>query len=353
MATRILIRTPNHLGDCIMALPMINEAREAYPGAAVTIVTPEHLQELFVRNPAIDAILTIPKRYVHGVMAVFKVKEIIASGGYDVGFIMPPSFGAASGFKLAGIPERIGYIADGRRLLLTKPLPLPSPLNSEHRSKVYFDLLRRGSGAALEYVKPKLFLDEEDEHRGIKLLSGYDIGEETPYVVVAFRAVAESRRWGIERYTKLVERLVDEHDLHVVLVGSSDDIRAGDEIVNGLSSDRWRALGRVANMAGKTALRELAAVCARALLFVGNDSGPAHLAAAVGIPIVVLSGADDPKETSPSSNQKRLIRREQLDCIACVKNKCPLKGNDFMRCMTDISVDEVLDQIKAVLYPSE
>ncbi len=343
MGQKILIRTPNHLGDCVMALPMINEAREAYPGASITILTPEHLQELFHRNPGVDKILTIPSSHVHGVMAIFKIKEIIAPHNFEIGFILPPSFGAASGFKLAGIKERIGYIADGRRLLLSKPLPLPTPLNSEHRSTIYFDLLRRGSGKELEYVKPKLFLDEEDGRQGMELLSGYGIKEDDNYAVVAFRAVGESRRWGIDNYTELSRRLIDQFEMKVVLVGSSADRENGEEIIVGAGN------GRIANLAGKTSLRELAAICANAEVFVGNDSGPAHLAASVGIPIVVLSGADDPKETSPISSQKRLIYRDTLECISCVKNKCPMKGDDAMRCMKEIAVDDVVLQIHELL----
>jgi heptosyltransferase-2 len=353
MSTQVLIRTPNHLGDCVMALPMISETREAYPGAAVTVITPEHLQELFLRNPAIDRILTIPPRYVHGVIAVFKVKDIIAPHSFDVGYILPPSFGAASGFKLAGVKERIGYVADGRRLLLTKPLPLPTPLNSEHRSKIYFDLLRRGSGVSLEYVKPKLFLDEDDERRGTELLGGYGIGESVPYAVVAYQAVAESRRWGIENYTALVGQIVTDSDLHVVLVGSQADAKAGEQILEGISKAHATGRERVANLSGKTTLRELAAICSRARIFVGNDSGPAHLAASVGIPLVVLSGADDPRETSPISSTKRLIYREQLPCISCVKNKCPLSGDDHMRCMKEITVDAVLAQIRDLLASAQ
>lgn len=345
MSVRILIRTPNHLGDCVMALPMISETREAYPDSTVTVLTPDHLSELFTGNPGIDNILTIPNEHVHGLLSVFKIKDIITPDDFDIGYVLPPSFGAASAFKLAGIEERVGYIADGRRLLLTRPLPLPTPLNSEHRSKVYFDLLRRGSGAVIDYIEPKLFLSEADIEAGLMLLDGFGIGEDEKYAVIAFRAVAESRRWGETKYTELSRRLIDDFGLKIVLIGSTSDRKAGDEIVQELDPDD----DTVANLAGKTSLRELAAICSRAGVFIGNDSGPAHLAAAVGVPIVVLSGADDPKETSPLSTHKRLIYLDHLECISCVKNKCPLKEDDFMRCMKDITVDEVVKQISDLL----
>jgi len=343
MSLKIVIRTPNHLGDCVMAMPMINETREAYPGAGITVLTPENMVELFQNNPGIDELLTIPTPYIHGLLSVFKIKDILTPHDFDIGYILPPSFGAASAFKLAGVEERVGYIVDGRRLLLTKPLPLPTPLNSQHRSTVYFDLLRRGSGAALEPVKPKLFLADEDSHRGMALLAGYDISDIDQYAVVAFRAVAESRRWGTENYRALVSESINRFGLKVVLVGSAQDQAVGEEISEG------REDGTVANLAGKTSLRELAAICSRAQVFVGNDSGPAHLAAAVGVPVVVLSGADDPKETSPIASRKRLIYLDHLECISCVKNKCPLKGDEFMRCMKEITVDQVCNSVAELI----
>jgi len=339
MSTKVLIRTPNHLGDCLMALPMISEAREAYPGASITVLVPENLAELFEFNPGIDDIITIPTSHVHGLLAVVKIKDLISPGKFDIGYILPPSFGAAASFKLAGVKERVGYIADGRRLLLTRPLPLPTPLNSAHRSTLYFDLLRRGAGIDMEYVRPKLFLNDADVERGSGLLADYGIMEDDEYAAVAFQAVAESRRWGTANYIDLIKYLIANYGLKIALIGTEDDRRVGDEIAEAAGTSE------VKNLAGKTSIREAAAVMSRARLFVGNDSGPAHLAAAVGIPIVVLSGADDPKSTSPMAAEKRLFYLDGLDCISCVKNKCPLKGEQRMQCMTGISLDMVSTEI--------
>ncbi len=335
MAKSILIRTPNHLGDCVMALPTINQAGEAYPGAKITLLAPRHLAELFRPNPGIDAVIPLPPEHVHGLMAVVKIKDLIADKHFDVGYILPPSFGSAAGFKLGGVKERIGYIADGRRLLLTRPLALPEPLNSKHRSELYFDLLRRGAGEDFPYVKPKLFLSDDDVAEGIELLNGFGVTQRDKYAAIAFRAVAESRRWGRENYTELIKRLIADHALKVVLIGSADDRADGDAIAAATSTKE------VINLAGKTSIREAAGILSRAKVFVGNDSGPAHLAAAVGAPVVVLSGADDPKATSPLAAKKKLIYLEHLECISCERNKCPLKGDEHMQCMKLIPVEMV------------
>jgi len=340
MSLKVLIRTPNHLGDCIMASPMINETREAYPGATVTLLVPDPLAELFEQNPAIDEIISIPTAHVHGLIAVMKIKERISQHKFEVGFILPPSFGSAAAFKLAGVKERIGYISDGRRLLLSRPLTLPTPLNSAHRSELYFNLLRRGAGVELEFTRPKLFLNDEDLRHGLQTLSNFRLSEHDNYAAIAFRAVAESRRWGTDKYIKLIKVIVSRYNFKVVLVGSAEDRRVGDEIAASAGAKE------VVNLAGKTTLREAAAILSNSRFFVGNDSGPAHLAAAVGIPLVVLSGADDPKSTSPVSPRKKLIYLDHLDCISCVKNKCPLKGDAYMQCMRGITVEMVVEQIE-------
>jgi len=339
MSQKIIIRAPNHLGDCVLALPMINETREAYPGSTLTLLVPEKLGELFESNQAIDKIIKFPGRHAHGLAGVFKLREFIKDEEFDIGYVLPPSFSSASVFKLSGVKERIGYITDGRRLLLTKPLPLPAPINSCHRSELYFNMLKRAAGIELQFVKPKIFLSDEDITRGQKVLKDFGIKDGEKFAAIAFRAVGESRRWGLEKYLELAKRLIAEHSLKVVLIGKDDDRTEGDKIASGAGSTR------VFNLAGKTGVRELSSILTQALMFIGNDSGAAHLAAAVGTPIVVISGADDPKETSPLASQKKLLYLSELECISCVKNKCELKGEAFMQCMKGISVEMVMKAI--------
>ena len=336
MSIKIVIRAPNHLGDCVLALPMINEVREAHPGSSVTLLAPENLSEVYDNNQAVDRIIKFPDTYKHGLAGVFKLKEYIKNEEFEIGYVLPPSFSSASVFKLAGVRERIGYIADGRRLLLTKALPLPSPINAAHRSETYFNLLRRSVDTEIAYVKPKIFLSDEDIGRGQKLLKDFGINEGEKFAVISFRAVGESRRWGIDKYTELTKRIISEHDSKVVLVGLDADRLEGDKIAASAGESK------VSNQAGKTGVRELASVLSQSSMFIGNDSGVAHLAAAVGAPVVVLSGADDPKETSPLASKKKLLYLSNLDCISCVKNKCTLNGDQFMQCMKGISVDVVM-----------
>ena len=343
MAEKILIRTPNHLGDCVMALPMINETREAHPGSTVTVLVPEPMVSLFRNNLAIDELIPFPSKYLHGLIAVTKIKELLQGKDLTMAYILPPSFGAAAGIKLAGIKERVGSSADGRRLLLSKPLPLPVPLHAEHRSELYFNLLRRGAQADLNYTKPKIFFNDDEINHARTILAGFGLADSQSFIVIAFQAVAESRRWGQDNYTELCKQLITHCDQKIVLVGGETDHRVGEAIVEAAGKQN------VINLSGKTDIRETASVMSLAALFIGNDSGPAHLAAASGIPVVILSGADDPRSTSPMAADKVLLYEDKLGCISCVKNKCPLKGDEFMACMKLITVNRVLEAARLFL----
>lgn len=343
MSTQLVIRAPNHLGDCVMALPMISDAREAIPGSNVTLLVPESLHELFLHVSGIDRIVPIPARYTHGLTGVMYVRDLLRAQTYDIGFILPPSFGAASSFALAGVKTRIGYISDGRRLLLTKPLPLPAPLISEHRSKLYYDLLRRGLGVAFEHRPPRLHVTEAMTDVGQQLLRQFRVEPATPVCVIGFRAVAESRRWGTTHYAELSRWLIEHHGMSVVLIGTADGATDAEQILAQVDSPR------ICSLAGKTSLTELQAVISCARLFIGDESGAAHLAAALGLPVVVAAGAAAPSETGPLARQRAIVRLEELDCLGCVKNSCPLPGAEFMRCMKRLTPDHMQAAVALIL----
>jgi len=236
-------------------------------------------------------------------------------------------------FKLAGVSGRIGYAGDARSILLTRVV---KPVAEKtHRARTYIHLFEQLTGRKAVFKNPSVYLSYENIAAGEKVLGEHALTYDSAYAVIAPRAVAESRRWGSDRYGQLAAKLVTEVNCGVILLGITADAEAGEEV-------RQQAPEKIINLCGKTILPEAAAIASFARLFVGNDSGMAHLAGAVGCPVVVLSGPDDPRETSPLCEKKTVIIKE-LDCISCVKNRCPKSGDAFMQCMEMISVDEVFD----------
>ncbi len=334
---KLIIRVPNWVGDAVMALPTVDAAAEATGASSVAVMTRPLAAPLYEHHPTVDKVVVIDDQQAR-VLGPYRASRMIKEDNYDVGLILPASLSSALIFKLAGVAGRVGFAGDSRSYLLTRAVPPPGEVT--HRAKQYLYLLEQITGVSLPLKSPRLALSHDDIARGEKVLTGHSLSYDDRYVVMAPQATAASRRWGAANYGRLAARLTAEYDCAVVLIGSLKERAAGDDI-------RTAAGARVINLCGETDLLTAATVASFARLFVGNDSGLAHLAGAVGCPLVVLSGADNPDETSPLCDRKRVIIKD-IDCIRCVKNICPLSGDAFMRCMKLITVDEVSDAAREV-----
>jgi heptosyltransferase-2 len=329
--SKIIIRTPNHLGDSLMAQPAVAAFAASRPNDDISILIPEWARPVYRNIPDV-LLLLVESRYLHGMKAITYQSDLLKKEGFETGVLLTPSFSSALIFYLAGVKNRFGYNTDGRSLLLSQRRE-HKDVARLHRSEQYRHLLEEVAGIELKAGRPAMTVMNPALETAVELLGDNKIDPEEGFVAVAARAVAPSRRWGSENYALLSRRILKELRLRVVLVGSTAERRAGNEVAGEEEG--------IVNICGQTDMETAAAVLSMAKLFIGNDSGLAHVAAAVGISMVVLSGADKPAETSPISDKKTVIIRDNLDCISCVKNICPQKGEAFMRCMKDITVDEV------------
>lgn len=329
---KIVIRTPNHLGDCIMARPAVKAFAEQLNDIETHLLLPDYAQPLFEDIHGISYIPVMPER-LHGHRAITYQTQLLRGENFDIGIALPPSFSSGLILFLSDIKERFGYPGEGRSAVLNRVYHNPN-YKKYHRSRQYRMILEYVAKKELIPDLSPIHFSDQTISRSDEILS--EMGKKTSdnYIVIAPRAVAESRRWGTDNYHIFAKKIIERHNLKIVLLGTANEHQAGEEIK--------RDSPDIINLCGKTDLYSAGAVMQKAALFVGNDSGLAHLAAAVGTPLVVLSGADDPSETSPVSKKKTVIIKDYLDCISCVKNICPREGDYFMKCMKDISVDDVL-----------
>jgi heptosyltransferase-2 len=297
-AGAVVVRAPNHLGDVVLALPALRAA-----GADVLVrasLAPLlHLAGLGGR--------IIP---FNGVVAAARA---LRAARYEKGVLLPPSFSSALIFALGGVKARRGTDTDGRSILLTDPVPVTS-LERLHRSTQYLRLVGEtvAEGAALI---PRLNVPRPS-HEG-RVVGVFPGGN------------APSRRWEPARFDELVRRLAKRGD-RVVVFGGPTERQLTARVAGNAATD----------LGGKTDLAQLALGIASCDLLVTNDTGPLHLAAAVGTPTVSLWGAGDPLVTGPLGAGHRLLRHPELDCVPCTKNDCPL-AVDRYRCLTVITVDDV------------
>lgn len=337
--SKIIIRTPNHLGDSLMAQPATAAFAAGRISDDIYLLIPEWAEPIYRSIPDVLLIL-VENQYLHGLKAITYQSDLLKKENYNVGLLLTPSFSSALIFYLAGVKTKIGYKGDGRSLLLNDVLD-PRNVAAMHRSVRYRKLLEHYGREDLTIAPPHLTVMNPAVEEAVNILADIGVDLKKGFVAIAPRAVAASRRWGSGNYGALAKRIIDELNLDIVLIGATNEYAAGQEIAGSNS--------RVFNICGKTNIETAGAVLSIARLFVGNDSGLAHLAAAVDTPLVVLSGADKPSETSPISDKKTVVIKNHLDCISCVKNDCPKKGDDYMRCMKEITVDEVLSAVTARL----
>jgi heptosyltransferase-2 len=336
---KTIIRVPNHLGDCLMAQGAIRAFAEMTPDREIFLILPAWARSIYDHIPYIR-LLPVSGNKLHGLKAIGHQTRKIRREKFGSGIVLTPSFSSALIMFLAGIKSRCGYDGEGRGILLNVRIPTEN-VGGKHRSERYHYLLERVAGHPLNHLKPSLSHSEQAINRAGEILKRHGVVPEAGFIVIAPQAVAPSRRWGSANYRDLALNIIEEMGLAIVLLGTENEYGAGQEIKHDHD--------RIVNLCGQTDIEPAGAVMSLAKMFVGNDSGLAHLAAAVQTPLVVLSGADKPAETSPISDKKTVIIRSDLDCISCVKNVCPLKGERFMRCMREITVSDVYAEIVSLI----
>nr|MBN2276834.1 lipopolysaccharide heptosyltransferase II [candidate division Zixibacteria bacterium] len=338
----IVIRIPNHLGDAIMAQPAVTAFVRHCPEDRISLMLPDYTAPIYDFADRV-ALIGLQGRDLHGFRAIMAQRKLLSGMKYDLGYLLTPSFSSALSFFLAGVRRRCGYITDHRGPLLNGGLRPPGD-GVWHRSRQYRHILESNLSLHLKSERPEIKPTDHAIGAAVGLLAAHGIRKGDAFVALAPQAIAPSRRWGSDRYGQLTRSIISEIGVGVVLIGTIHEKAAGDEIA--------RDNPDMVNLCGETDIATATAVLSLARLFVGNDSGLAHLAAAVGLPLVVLSGADRPAETSPLADKKIVIIKDNLECISCVKNNCPLNGKAYMRCMEDITVDEVFQAVRK-LWPNE
>lgn len=329
----IIVRMPNWIGDLIMATPVLTDLRAAFPDAQITAMCKAPICDLLKKDEAIDELFCFTKPQ-NEFLRRQDLRNIIAkieAGKYDTGILLTNSFSSAWWFWNGKVERRIGFSAHFRRFLLTDPLPFPKNRKSEHQVETYKHLLAP-LDIPVSKTAPRLYVTgkEVEESKQLLYQRGYVKGK-TLIGINPGAAYGTAKCWPPERFRALALKLLNETDGWIVFFGDAASFSLVKEICSGLPE-------RVINLAGVTSLRELACLVKDCSVLVTNDSGPMHIGAAFGTPLVALFGSTDEKATGPYGQMDGVINKH-VKCAPCFKRVCPI---DF-RCMNSISVDEVAD----------
>ena len=328
---RILVRAPNWVGDAVMSLPVLAGLKRLFPLAEITVLAAPRVAPLFAAQPGVTEII----RYPSGQGKWQVLWEL--RGRFDVGLALPNSMESALGLWLVGVPTRVGYNTDARRLFLKEAVSNHRELAGLHTVFYLLGLLKALGGVAT-FTPPTLYVEPEEEAVGAHLLAEADLPGQGPWVGLSpGAAYGPAKRWPAARFAALGRELQREFGARLVLLGGNEERPVADEVKEQLQTP-------VADLVGRTSLRQALGVLSQLKLLVTNDSGLMHAAAALSVPLVALFGSTDPGATGPFTSRATVIRHP-LPCSPCFKRTCE---TDYA-CLTAISVDEVAAAARAWL----
>ena len=329
---RIVVRGTNWIGDAVMTTPALSALRAAYPESEIVMLANPLVAELFRVHPAIDRVMVYDRKGAHnGISGFFSMAAELRRERFDLAVLLQNAIEAALLAFVARIPCRAGYTTDGRRLLLTAPVPVSQADKRLHHTAYYLELLRR---LGIEGGDGRLCLAvTADEQAWAKSV----VGEDPVIAVNPGAAYGSAKRWIPERFAAVADQLAQRYQARIVLTGGPGEKEIGRDIASAMHHD-------VINMVGQTSVRQMMALLANSRLLVTNDSGPMHVASAFDIPIVAVFGSTDHTTTCPASERVRIVRKE-TDCAPCLLRQCPTDH----RCMTAIEAQDVFSAACALL----
>ncbi|MBN2233134.1 MAG: lipopolysaccharide heptosyltransferase II [Deltaproteobacteria bacterium] len=333
---RILVRGTNWIGDAVMTTPALAALRRRFPGAEIVMLANPPVAALFSPHPAVNRVMVYDKSGMHrGVAGRRRLCRKLRAARFDLALLLQNAFEAALIARIAGIPRRAGYATDGRGFLLTDAVAIGAGDRRLHHTAYYLELLRRlGLADAAAGTELSLQCTPEESLQAQRLLSGRH-----PVVINPGAAYGSAKRWLPERFAAVADTLAREYSVPIVITGGPEEVEIAGDIAAAMTHDAM-------NLAGKTSVRELLAVLAEARLMVTNDSGPMHVAAAFGVPVVAVFGPTDHTTTSPAAGAVRIVRRP-VNCAPCLKRQCPTDH----RCMTAITATDVIAASRELLEP--
>src|SRR5215212_2459740 len=338
---RVVVRGTNWVGDSVMTVPALRALRRVLPDATITLAIRPGASGIFSEADYIDDVLPYDRK---GVLSVIPQIREWRRRKFDVALLFQNAFEAALIPFLAGVPLRLGYATESRQALLTHPLPLPDWRSSKHEIFYYLylvtaleQMLFGRSDVCEDEPDASIQISESRKAEAAELLRAYGVSEMEPVVAICPGSInSRAKRWPSERFAALADRFIDSRR-KVLLIGSKDEIDVSEDVVQ-------RMRNQPVVLTGKTSLDQITAVLDRADLIVTNDTGPAHIGAALGRPTIVIFGPTNPLTTRPFAPDAEVLRHPP-DCAPCMLRDCPIDH----RCMTAIGVDEVFERSHALL----
>jgi heptosyltransferase-2 len=355
---RILVRGTNWLGDAVMTTPALLRLREKFPNTHIALLCPEKLRDLWQNHPALNEVISFGPDE-----GVFAVGKKLRAGKFDLALVLPNSPRSALEIFLAGVPQRIAYARPWRNFFLTQTIaPRANAVKMRKRtvSEIH-ELVRPGAavqasafslqpstchqiheylhlaaalGASPEPLAPQLAVTPE-EIESAKIKFGLDKVSQPVFGLNPGAEYGPAKRWPAERFAAAAKEIRQRTNCAWLVFGG----KADEALATRIQSEIGNRKSEMLNLSGKTTLRELMALLKLCRVLLTNDTGPMHVAAALGTPVVVPFGSTSPELTGPGlpGDPRHRLLKSGAPCSPCFLRECPV---DF-RCMNGITAEQV------------
>jgi heptosyltransferase-2 len=343
---KILVRSTNWIGDVVMISPALASLRRRYPHARIEAVAIPQVADLLRGHPAVDDVVLFDRRgRDRGAAGLWRVARELRRRRYDLAVLFQKAIGAALMARLAGVPVRIGLAADRRAWLLTHPVPITPELARRHHLDLFLEVAR-AAGCDVSDRTPFFPLDQESEAWAGTFLAGKRAGRFAFLVAMHVGASKRPRAWHTDRFARVARETAMRHDAGVVLLGGRSDQEEMARVAAVLED-------RAIDASGTTSIRQMAALVKRCRLLIANDSGPMHVAGALGVPVVAIFGPGDPDRTAPAGGPAAsVVVSRRYPCAPCRQrffHECYPAPSGKPMCLESIAVEEVLGAVETAL----
>ena len=325
-----------------MSIPALREIRRLHEDWHIAILALPWVADLYADEAFCDEILLYRKDAEHrGLIGRERLARDLRKRGFDRAILLQNAFDAAWLAARSRIPERIGYDRDGRGLLLTARIRRPAPGEiPAHQRFYYLELLRRAGLLATLPTEAGTYLERRADlrERGLTQWTRRGLPGEPWIGVSPGAAFGSAKRWLPDRFASAARALSLEMDARIAVFGSKSEAALAAEVA-ALAGDRARSL------AGETTLAEYLELAATCRVYLTNDSGSMHVAAALGLPTVAIFGATDVEATGPAAPWARVVS-EPVECSPCLLRECTVPGHP---CMTGVTAERVVTAARSLI----
>jgi lipopolysaccharide heptosyltransferase II len=343
---RILVIRLDLIGDLVLSLTVVRLLKRTYPDAEIDLLAMPSSGQIAANDPDLSAIITYNPNIWRRPKALLQPRNWreawallrrLRARHYDLAVSV---FGAWAAILavLSGTPRRIGFGKEGYPGFMTDSVPGRhwDPRDHKHEVDYCLELARAASASTSEADRiPQLFVVPQARQE-IEEMLGREALRPGKLLIACHVSSnnGQSKRWPVPYWAKLIDRLVREDGANVVLTGAPGDLPLIESILRRMHT-------QPINMAGKTTLPQLAALLQRADLLISGDSGPMHIAAAVGTPLIAIHGPTDPALSGPVS-PKATVLRSDIWCSPCYKTKGPADCRFYTtQCMKNVTPEQV------------